>query len=439
MSSSNDSAPPQSTEVPSAARAPGRRGLGRPASYWTAAFVIALCLWGSGAPSLLYPVYAAAWHLTPTVVTTVFAAYPLALVVMLFVAGGVSDRIGRRATMIAGLVAMAAATLAFLVATDLAWLYVGRALQGVATGLSLSAAGAALVDNDVRRSPVRVGSTTMLANASGLTLAAIVTGALLQYAPLPRHLTFAVLLVLVVSALVLVVLMPPAGSAGGGSWRLQRITVPRDLRQVFLVAAIPVAVVFSVGALLLSLGASMVRDLLHSSNALVAGIMLSVLTVTLAVVGLVLRSMRPHVAIIVGGLLAAAGVGLLQLSASTGSLPVFVVSGVVAGAAYGLSFSGGLRLVNQVAPVAHRSGMLAALYFLAYASQGVIAVLAGLFTTAHGLHRTLDLFVPLLAVAALASTALGVLHTRRQPVPLTPASSIRATSITSTSVPTASA
>ena len=392
--------------------APTGRRLGRNASFWTAAFVIAICLWGSGTPSLLYPVYAAAWQLTPTVITTVFAAYPLALVVMLFVAGGVSDRIGRRATMLAGLIAMAAATLAFLFATDLAWLYVGRALQGVATGLALSAAGAALLDNDVKRSPVRVGSTTMLANAAGLTLAAVVTGALVQYAPLPRHLTFAVLLALVLVAIVLVLLMPTT-TAAGGSWRLQPITVPRQLRHTFLVAAIPVAVVFSVGALLLSLGASMIRELLHSNNALVAGIMLSVLTVALAIVGLTFRSVPPHTAIVAGGLLAAAGVGLLQLSASTGSLPVFVGAGVVSGAAYGFSFSGGLRLINQAAPVAHRSGMLAALYFVAYAAQGIVAVLAGLYTTAHGLHRALDLFVPIMAVAALASTVLGVHHRRR--------------------------
>ena len=412
MSSTPVSTLPDGT-VPGAAptgRATSRR-LSRNASYWTAAFVIAICLWGSGAPSLLYPVYAAAWHLTPTVVTTVFAAYPLALVVMLFVAGGVSDRIGRRATMLAGLIAMAAATLAFLFATDLAWLYVGRALQGVATGLALSAAGAALLDNDVKRSPVRVGSTTMLANASGLTLAAVVTGALVQYAPLPRHLTFAVLFALVLLALVLVLLMPTT-SATGGSWRLQPITVPRQLRHTFLVAAIPVAVVFSVGALLLSLGASIVRELLHSSNALIGGVMLSVLTVALAVVGLTFRSVRPHTAIVAGGLLAAAGVGLLQLSASSGNLLVFVAAGIVSGAAYGFSFSGGLRLINQAAPVAHRSSMLAALYFVAYAAQGVVAVLAGLYTTSHGLHRALDLFVPILAAAALASTALGIHHRR---------------------------
>src|ERR1700709_1697016 len=112
---------PAATAMPATRRV---RRLGANASYWTAAFVIALCLWGSAAPSLLYPVYASTWHLTPTITTSVFAAYPLALVIMLFVAGGISDRIGRRAAMLAGMVAMGASVLAFIFATDLTWLYV---------------------------------------------------------------------------------------------------------------------------------------------------------------------------------------------------------------------------------------------------------------------------------------------------------------------------
>lgn len=391
-----------------------RRRLGRNASYWTAAFVIALCLWGSGAPSLLYPVYASAWHLTPTVTTSVFAAYPLALVAMLFVAGGISDRIGRRATMLAGMVAMGASVVAFIFATDLAWLYVGRLLQGVATGLALSAAGAALIDNDIKHSQVRVGSTTTVANAAGLTLASVVTGALLQYAPLPRHLTFIVLFALVVTAIGLVLLMPGQPNASNGSWKLQRISVPAELRRLYVVAAVPVSVVFCVGALFLSLGASMARELIHTDNAFVAGITLSVLTVSLAATGVLLRNLRPHTSIVGGGLLAALSLGLLQLSAVTGSLTLFLLTGIVSGASYGLSFAGGLRLINHAAPAAHRSGLLAALYLAAYASQGVIAVLAGLFTTAHGLHAALDLFVPILAAAALTSAAMAAYDDRRR-------------------------
>ena len=391
---------------------PGRR-LTRNASFWVAAFVMALCLWGSATPSLLYPVYAATWHLTPTVSTTVFAAYPLALVIMLFVAGGISDRIGRRATLLAGVAAMILSALAFVVATGLPWLYLGRLLQGLATGLALSAAGAALVDNDVRNSPARVSATTLVANAAGLTLGLVTTGALLQYAPLPRHLTYLVFLGLALVATALVALMPSGRGTGGGGLRIQPITVPPTLRRLYLVAAVPIAVVFSVGALFLSLGAAMVRDLIHTNNALVAGATLSVLTVALAATGLLLRNLSPHRAVVIGSVLAAVALGLLQWSAVSGSLALFIVTGVVAGVSYGLNFAGGLRLINHAAPAAHRSGMLAALYLAAYAAQGVVAVLAGLYTTAHGLSATLDLFVPVLALAALGGAVLGATDARR--------------------------
>ncbi len=164
----------------------------------------------------------------------------------------------------------------------------------------------------MKRNPVRVSSTTTVANAAGLTLASVVTGALLQDAPLPRHLTFIVLLALVITATVLVLLMPSPESSNSGSWKLQRISVPANVRRLYIVAAIPVSVVFCVGALLLSLGASMVRELLHTNNAFVAGITLSVLTVSLAATGLLLRNLRPHTSIVSGGLVAAVSLGLLQ-------------------------------------------------------------------------------------------------------------------------------
>ncbi|TDW29829.1 hypothetical protein [Cryobacterium psychrophilum] len=69
--------------------------LGRRGTFWSAAVVLALCLWASGAPSVLYPVYAADWDLPAVVTTSVFGAYPLALLLVLLFFGGVSDAIGR--------------------------------------------------------------------------------------------------------------------------------------------------------------------------------------------------------------------------------------------------------------------------------------------------------------------------------------------------------
>ncbi|MDO9396983.1 MAG: MFS transporter, partial [Herbiconiux sp.] len=179
---------------PAGARRPAR--LGRRGTFWSAAAVLALCLWASGAPSVLYPEYAAAWQLPPVVVTSVFGAYPLALLLVLLLFGGLSDSIGRRRAMLLGIALIAVAALVFAAAPNVGWLFAGRVLQGIGTGFALGAASAALVESNTSTNP-RVASTlTTASTATGLTLALVVSGLLAQYAPLPLVLSFLVLFVL---------------------------------------------------------------------------------------------------------------------------------------------------------------------------------------------------------------------------------------------------
>ena len=168
---------------------PGRT-LGRRASFWTAAAVAALALWTSGAPSVSYPLYAAEWHLTPTTTNAIFAVYPIVLVVVLVVLGDLSDHIGRRACIVLGLVAILVGVVLFAVAPSVAWVFVGRAFMGLGVGLSLSPASAAMVDLSPPGQVARAGSITTAATATGLALATLVGGALVQYAPYPLHLDY---------------------------------------------------------------------------------------------------------------------------------------------------------------------------------------------------------------------------------------------------------
>src|SRR3984893_1460416 len=81
----------------------GRFVFGRRASLLVSAGVVSHTLWTSAAPALTYRLYAQEWHLTHTVTAGIFAIYPISVVVMLIGFGGVSDHIGRRATMLSGL------------------------------------------------------------------------------------------------------------------------------------------------------------------------------------------------------------------------------------------------------------------------------------------------------------------------------------------------
>jgi MFS family permease len=114
----------------------GRFVLGRRASLLVSAGVVSHTLWTSAAPALTYGLYAREWHLSHTVTAAIFAIYPLAVVVMLVGFGGISDQIGRRATMLAGLFASLVGALLFAVALDVWWVFAGRALMGIGVGLA---------------------------------------------------------------------------------------------------------------------------------------------------------------------------------------------------------------------------------------------------------------------------------------------------------------
>src|SRR5882762_8514686 len=69
---------------------------------------------------------------SPTMIGLLFGSFGVTLLLVSVPMGAVSDRIGRRTPMIAGLMGLAAATLLFAFATNLPWLFAARLMQGAA-------------------------------------------------------------------------------------------------------------------------------------------------------------------------------------------------------------------------------------------------------------------------------------------------------------------
>ncbi len=391
------------------------------ASFWTAASVVAIALWASGAPSIVYPVYVAEWHITPLVITSIFAVYPITLVVVLIVFGGISDYVGRRAVLLAGLAAMAVGILLFAVAPSIGWLYAGRVLQGIGVGLAMAPASAAMVEFSSGAGAARASSINTASTAVGLALATIVGGALVQYAPLPSHLAYWVLLVLTAVAIGFVIAMPrrTAGTITSERWHPRGIAVPRGLVAIFVTASLAIAAGFAMGSMFLSLGSSIAKNLIRTDNALLAGGVIAISAVFIGTSAILGRRLAPRTAVTVGGVSTAVGMGLLVLSAATASLPVFVAASVVAGTGYGLLYLGGLGLVNRHAPIHHRAQTLSAAYLIAYLTQGLVAVAIGLSATATGLALAVDLWAPIIAALCVAASVVAIVTARRARVPAT--------------------
>ena len=383
--------------------APRRRALlGSRGTFWSAAAVLALCLWSSGAPSVLYPLYAQRWELTPAVTTAVFGTYPLALILTLVLFGGMSDLIGRRRAMMIGVALIALSAIVFAAATGVGFLFAGRVLQGAGTGLALGAASAALVEHNVSANPRVASSLATVSTSTGLTLALIVTGVLAQLTPLPLVWSYIVLLGLGVTTLVALWSTPDDRPMDAASWRPQPLRVPAGIRRVFVIGTISVSIAYSVGAIFLSLGALMVRQFAHTDDMIVIGALLGVSSLAIGLTALMLSRVPAHIAVWVGALLSLAGLSLMAAVAATGSIALFLVWCVVGGVAYSFAFTGGLGLINRAAPAHHRGATLSLLYLFAYLLQAATAIVAGALATALGLGPAVDVMAPLLGVLCVA-------------------------------------
>ena len=155
-----------------------RRGLPNPVAYGLAASVIGLGLFASITPSPLYHSYSVLWHFSPLTLTLVYATYALGVLTSLLLVGRVSDDVGRRPVLLVALGPPMLSTALFILAASLAWLFVARGLQGLATGAAVSAASAALLDLHPRRDPGSVALATGVASTSGIGLGALVSSSL---------------------------------------------------------------------------------------------------------------------------------------------------------------------------------------------------------------------------------------------------------------------
>lgn len=382
-------------------------------SRWAAASAVALALWASAAPTLVYPAYAAEWHLTTAVTTTVFAAYPVALIGTLLLLGGFAETVGSRNAILAGLGFLGLGALTFLLAPNLALLLTGRALMGVGVGLSLGPATSVIASAGRDGVRDRTGAITAGASSVGIITALLVGGATVQFGRSPLHSGYGVLLAGVVVAVLAVWFLPRSlpspARATAGRWRPRRLAVPQR-RMPFLAGTFGVSAAYALGAIFLGVGAQFARDTVRSDDAFVNGVVLAISAAAIGVVALLAGRLRAATALRLGALAAVAGQALMITAGATHSMPFLVLYSLVGGAGYSLLFSGGVTLVTQSASAEHRAATTSSAYLVAYLVQAVVALGVGALGTAVDLQTAL--VAGSATVVALTLAALLTLRSR---------------------------
>jgi MFS family permease len=383
-----------------------RRTLPAPAAFVLLASIVLFFLAGSSAPTPLYGRYAAEWGFTASTTTVVFGVYAIAVLASLLVGGRLSDHVGRRPVLLAGVAGQLVAMVVFTTATGVPELLAARVVQGLATGAAAAAVGAALVDLSARHGAVTNAVTAPLGTALGAIGAAL----LVTYLPAPTHLVYDVLagVFLVQGVGVLLMAETVATRPGARASLRPTLAAPAATRRTLAVAVPALLAGWSIAGLYGSLGPAIVRQLSHSTSVVAGGASLAVVAGTAGVAVYLLRTVDPRRVLAVVIPLMAVGVAITLVGVVASSTAVFFAGSVVAGAAFGGVFSASIRTTVPLAAPHERAGVLSLIYVASYVGLGIPAIVAGyLVVHGSGLRETvIEYGAAVVLLTVLAGVAL---------------------------------
>ncbi|MFJ8475508.1 MFS transporter [Kitasatospora sp. NPDC094011] len=392
-----------------------RPALGRRGAFRLHASILVTLLAASSAPTPLYALYQSAWHFSALTLTVVFSTYALALLLALLSTGRLSDHLGRRPVLAGALLAEATAMALFTTAQSVPALIAARILQGLATGVATSAAGAALLDFEDPDRPGRATLVNGITPVAGMAAGVLAATALTQYAPAPTHTVYLLLLLLLTTQAAAVLRTPETAHPHPGARRSLRPTIalaPAS-RPAMTLAAPGIIAAWALGGFYSSLGPSLARLTAPHATPATGGLVFLTLTATAGLAGHTARTLPARTVNLAGTTLLIPGALLTLSGPHLHSLPALFTGTAIAGAGFGAVTQGALRLLLPPAAPQERAGTLAAYYVLSYLAMSVPAILAGLLTDRYGLPSALLLYTATVVLLTLT----GLTRARRTPHP----------------------
>jgi MFS family permease len=363
---------------------------------------------GTNVPTPLLLLYQQRFGLSTEVITVLFATYAAGLVPALFVAGPLSDRLGRRRVALPGVALAGLASVAFAGAGhSLVLLFAARFLQGVVSGAVFSVGSAWVAELSAASGLAAGGRRAAIAMTAGFSLGPLVSGLLGQFAPAPTVLPY--LLHAALSAVALALALPLPETVGvrrhdaGGAVHVQPVHLERvpvvapGRWPQFLTVLAPVAVcVYAFPSSVVS--AVPLLGTLPATGVAVVGVLAGITLGAGALVAGLQARLGPWTAVVGSGL-GALGFAAAALFVGRGGLAWLFLAAVLLGSGSGLCLAAGLALVARMAPPQHRGALTS--WFLACAYLGFATPFL-LATAARSMSGAVPLTVAAVVVAVVA-------------------------------------
>jgi len=342
-----------------------------------AATLMICSLLTSFASSPLFPLYTARWDLRPWQVSLAFVGYPVGVLVVVLLLGGLSDRIGRRTTMLlgAGMIVLACAVTA--VAWALPVLVAGRVLQGVASGIVAGTTAAALQDFHPR-GPNAGSVTHAFCTSLGMCVGPLMAGGLASRVSAPLVVPYVVIAVFALVPVLFVLRAPGDRRVAGPARIVRAVSVPRSIWLPFSIAAATLMTLNGCMALFGTFGARILEEGAGISSTGGTGTLLTVLIGMTLVSQLALRKVPAPVCVTLAAPTIAVGAGVVALALLETSAVATFAGAALIGFGGGLALQGGTRMIGAVAPLDRRAEMYGAWMVIAFVMLGATSLVAGL-------------------------------------------------------------
>ncbi len=359
----------------------------------------------------LYPLYQRSFRFSEVTLTLVYAIYVLGNLGALFFFAQLSDQAGRRFIVWPAIGIALASTLAFGLATGVAWLFVGRALSGFATGLASSAMAAWIAELQPQGGSQAGAVTASAANFTGLAIGPWFGAVPAQLGLYPLHLPFAVYVaVLVATGIALSRVPETVGHPRHDLRELSlrpRFGVPRDILASFVSPAVTAFLTFALFGFYAALIPGLLAHALKETRPAVTAMVVCVLFAVAAVVTPLTSRVPSRTAMLCGlGLFPPAAV-LLVMAEHWQSMAVLITASVLAGGAGSLGYRGSLAVVNRIAPAERRGEVVATYLIMMFCGNSLPVIGIGLLSSKAGATMAHIAFAALIAALAILGLVVG--------------------------------
>lgn len=269
-------------------RRPQRRSYGR--GFWVVGYVFAVAMAFSTIPAPLYVLYQARDHFGALLVTVIFAAYAVGVMASLFLAGHISDWLGRRRMVAAALGVNMLSGVVFLAWPSVPGLIVGRVISGVSIGMLGGALALAVTPETVARPRRR-----------------------------PRY-------------------------------HPQRVSVPAADRSAFFAAGLATVAAFALFGMFTSLAPGFIAETLGDGSHALAGLATFVVFGAAALAQIAVSRAATSRQFRIGLTVLILGLAMVTIAVWLPSLTLFLLGGALAGAGAGAAFKGSISTVIAIAP-----------------------------------------------------------------------------------------